>query len=357
MTIENLLEKENNNLDLIRIFLACLVIICHSPTLNGPSHFWIDPISFFFSISNSGAIAVKLFFFISGLVVTNSYLKNRNAIYFIISRFFRIIPALFFLIIITIFIVGPTLTTLPLNKYFNDPSVFLYFRNNIFFHLADYLPNIFENNFYPNVINGSLWSLRYEVMCYIWILIFFIILRKKNKYLLNIPIAIIIIDSILPTRILLNNLGEDVAIYTLPASFAFGALLAVNSEKLKLNSLTILITIVLGLIFHSTQFNQISFIFASSIVVLYISSNKYILKFKPQNDISYGIYLWGFLIQQTLYNFTGHIYTGYHCLFSIIISSILGYISYIYIEKPFIQYGKLIFNLINNKFPEITNKI
>src|SRR6187551_1901956 len=98
MKISNFLNKENNNLDLIRILLASTVILGHTIAINGQTSYWIDPINYFFPITYSGALAVKIFFFISGLVVTNSFLNKNSLTYFIISRIFRIMPALLFLL-------------------------------------------------------------------------------------------------------------------------------------------------------------------------------------------------------------------------------------------------------------------
>lgn len=177
--ISNILLKENNNFDLIRILLAILVIIGHSIALNGKSDYWIDPIAVFFKYTYSGAFAVKLFFFISGLVVTNSYLHKKNAFYFINSRVFRILPLLFFVLVITVFIFGPILTVLPIDDYILNNDNFSYIWKNLLFQTQYYLPGIFNENIHPNAVNGSLWSLKYEMGCYIFTLLTFLVLGKK----------------------------------------------------------------------------------------------------------------------------------------------------------------------------------
>jgi peptidoglycan/LPS O-acetylase OafA/YrhL len=61
------------------------------------------------------------------------------------------------------------------------------------------------------------------------------------------------------------------------------------------------------------------------------------------------VYLWGFVVQQTLYHYTGKIYVGWHCVLSIAISFILAYITHFLIEKPGINLGK--------KFTPYTNTV
>jgi peptidoglycan/LPS O-acetylase OafA/YrhL len=141
-----ILIKENNNLDLIRILLSIFVIVGHSYALNGSGGYWIDPIRHFFPYTNSGPVAVKCFLFISGLVVTNSILSNRNILYFIVSRFFRIVPSLFFLLIITVFIFGPILSSDPI--YWHHLGWVRYIFYNLVFFTYHFLPGVFESNLY-----------------------------------------------------------------------------------------------------------------------------------------------------------------------------------------------------------------
>lgn len=343
MKISDFLDKDNNNLDLVRILLACLVIIGHANVLNGPSDYWIDPIEHFFKFTYSGALAVKLFFFISGLVVTNSYLAKNSAPYFIISRFFRLIPALFFLLMVTVFIFGPILTNLKTEEYFSNLNYFGYIWHNIIFYTDYLLPGIFNNNVYPNVVNGSLWSLRFEVGCYLMLLILFLILGKNKKDYLNILILIVMIDTLLPSRFILNFLGDNSEKYLLPLSFAYGAFFAINSHRVKINFNVVFLSFLMFYIFKDTNFAEIIFILSFCNAIVYLSSIKYMLKLKPRYDISYGIYLWGFLIQQVIFHFFGQIYVGFHCLIALVFSFLLALITYIYIEKPFIRLGKVFY--------------
>ncbi len=349
MKIAQLLAKENNNLDLIRIILACMVIIGHTPALNGPTAIWADPIGYFFPFTYSGSLAVKLFFFISGLVVTNSYLKKRDPIYFLISRFFRIIPALFFILLITVFVFGPLTTTLSTMDYFSNLDNFSYITNNLIFTTAYYLPGVFNNNTYPSAVNGSLWSLRYEIGCYLFLLANFLLLDKRNKNYLNIPIFIIILASLYPNSFIFDYLGYNLEISLLPLSFALGCFLAVNAEKITLNYFMLLGSFALLYLLKDSPFNQILLLVTFAILVINLCTNSYVLKLRPKHDISYGIYLWGFLIQQTLFYSFGTMYASLHFFSALIISILFSLVSYICIEKPFITIGKNVFLAYQNK--------
>lgn len=351
MKISQFLDKENNNLDLARIILACLVIVGHSEAINGLGDYWIDPIRHYLGFTYSGAFAVKLFFFISGLVVTNSYLSKKDAIYFIISRVFRIIPALLFVLLLTVFVFGVFVTRNSMYDYFTNMNSFSYIIKNILFYTDYILPGVFNENLYPNIVNGSLWSLRYEVGCYIVLFFLFVFLGNKNKNYLIFPILLILLNSFFPTRLILGFIDNNPEKYLLPLSFAYGAFLAIFSKKIDVNIYSALTGIFIFLIFKNTNFAEIGLVFASCNVLLYLSSIKFVLKLKPKYDISYGIYLWGFLIQQTIFHYFGHIFIGYHCIIAIVISGLLALITFVYIEKPFIKIGKYVIGYLVNFRP------
>ena len=338
-------------MDLIRIILASMVILGHTKWLNGPSAIWGDPTSFIFKFTYSGALAVKLFFFISGLVVTNSIFSQKKPLAFIIARIFRIVPALLFLLIITVFVFGPLLTNLKANEYFRNFSTYYYLYRNLIFNTDYVLPGVFRNNIFRETVNGSLWTLAAEVKCYIALLGFFLIFKSEKLIYWNILFVFIFINTIIPLKFSTYILDSDSGY--LPLCFAFGSFFAVNSTRIYVNFEMVVGSFLIYFLFSETIYAYLILILASSIAVLYVSSIKMLLNFKPKYDISYGIYLWGFLVQQTLYSTIGHIYCGIHFITALIISMIFAFVSFIFIEKPSMKAGKY----LSNKFYNISSSI
>lgn len=353
MKINCFLNKENNNLDLIRIILACIVIVGHTIPLNGETPYWTDPLSYFLPVTYSGALAVKLFFFISGLVVTNSYIKNDSFIYFIIARSFRIFPALVFVLTVTVFIIGPALTNISISKYFLDLKNISYIVNNLLFRTKYTLSGVFSDNLYKDIVNGSLWSLRYEAGSYFFLMCAFLVFKNKRKIIFNILFLIIFIASVFPSHIILRRLSSNPEIYYLPFSFAYGAFIAINQNRFVMNLQIVILSFFIYFLFRNTQAEELFLIIAFCNSIIFISSRKFILIFKPKHDISYGIYLWGFLVQQLVYFVFGKIYAGLHFLIATIISILIAYISFLLIEKPFILFGKQIWIYYNLKLKKL----
>ena len=351
MKIASFLNKENNNLDLVRIILACAVIAGHSIFLNGDTKYWIDPIKFVFPVTYSGALAVKIFFFISGLVVANSYIKKESFLYFIIARIFRILPALLFLLLITVFIVGPIFTNISVSAYFLDMKNISYITDNMIFRTNYTLTEVFYKNYYKNAINGSLWSLHYEIRCYFFLMCLFLLFKNIRLIVFNIVFFVILIDNVLPSGIILSKLDSNPEIYYLPISFAYGVFMAINQNKIVINFRIVSISFIIYYIVKDVKFSELFLILAFCNLIIFVSSRKWFLKLRPKYDISYGVYLWGFLIQQIIYAIVGRIYTGLHFLTATLISILIAYISFILIEKPCILLGKRVF-----LFCEINNE-
>jgi len=339
MLVTEILKRENNNLDLVRIILACMVILGHTSTLNGAT---IDPfnyISRFTELENPTSLAVKLFFFISGLVVANSLLKSKSAFSFLIARFFRLMPALFVTLVVTALIIGPIVTAAPLAKYFSHEHTYLYIYKNMVFDFWAFLPWVFENNAQRQWVNGSLWTLAYEVSCYLFLLGTFLVFNKQTRFMTWVAV-VVIIDSFSPVKLLFGWMGTNPDIVLLPPVFAFGTLFAINAEKIKLDLNMVLGFLLAYFTFRGTPFAHLLFIMLCSVAVLYLSSRKLFIKLKPKLDISYGVYLWGFVIQQTMYYYLGNINSGLHFLLSVVLAAIAGTLSSIIVEKPFIRLGR-----------------
>lgn len=341
MKVSELLLRKNNNLDLIRILLAALVIIGHAQFLNGPDSFFPDPLQSIFYFTYSGAIAVKLFFFISGLVVANSLLHKGNISGFLISRIFRLMPALILVLLVTVLVFAPVLSKFSTDAYFSGETL-QYLLDNLYFKTRFTLPGVFTDNNYPNTVNGSLWSLRYEVACYLFMLAVFIPMRYiGNKFFYNIPVLLIIGVTLCWPELIQDFMeSKDPERWLLPACFAFGVFFAVNADKIKINIVSLLIFPVVYLFCMGTIYQELAMIFALSVGILYLSSRKFMQKLKPKYDISYGIYLWGFLIQQTLFHYLGHINILLHIAIALVIASVLAFFTYVFFEKPGMELGK-----------------
>lgn len=156
--------KVSNNFDILRLILAVLVFFAHWNILTSR-----DISNQLFHLSG---YAVHMFFIVSGFLIFWSFDADQNKKHFYIKRFFRIFPLYAFLIILqTLFFIG-----------FSDGSTFeviKYFVVNMFF-LNFLAPSVGStlSSLEVNAINGSLWTLKNEVVFYLIVPFLFMSYKK-----------------------------------------------------------------------------------------------------------------------------------------------------------------------------------
>lgn len=151
-----------NGFDHLRLIAAALVVVHHARVLNGAAPWMIgfgpDP----------GSLGVGIFFVISGYLVTASLRRTLGVGAFLAKRVLRIAPGLLAALLLTALVLGPLVSGLPVSAYFGSAAPWLYVLKNLSLYAVTYdLPGVFAHAPYPNVINGSLWSLRLEFTAYL----------------------------------------------------------------------------------------------------------------------------------------------------------------------------------------------
>lgn len=158
-------RNRDNNFNLLRMVAAGAVLVSHAYPIalgTGAS----EPLYPLLKI-NLGTLAVLTFFVISGFFISQSFERRSSIRGFVAARVLRLYPGLFVALGVTVLVVGPLVTTLPLTQYFGSIKTLAYVPSNISLKWLQYgLPGVFLHNPYPEAINGSLWSLFYEVVCY-----------------------------------------------------------------------------------------------------------------------------------------------------------------------------------------------
>ena len=150
-------EGRVNNFDALRVTLALMVIFSHSyPLLLGsnsrePFHRWTG------GQQTAGEVAVEGFFLISGFLIAASWLRSRGLLDYLRRHSLRIIPGFLVAVAFSSLIAGPMLAA-DAGQYWSRFEVrpFVIGALNL------------EGAYSPGpTTNGSLWSIRYEFLCYL----------------------------------------------------------------------------------------------------------------------------------------------------------------------------------------------
>jgi len=167
--LSDLAKGRDNNFNLIRMLAALSVLVSHAyPIALGadaeqPLKAWTG--------HTLGDLAVAVFFVISGFLIADSFARARSWQEFLAARVLRLWPGLLLSLAVVALLMGPTVTTLASGAYFSRPEIWTFFTRNTLLAVPQYtLPGVFESQPYPTV-EGSIWTLFYEVLCYLGILL------------------------------------------------------------------------------------------------------------------------------------------------------------------------------------------
>jgi len=267
-----------------------------------------------------GALGAYAFFLLSGMLVTASFDRQRSAPRFAVLRIARLWPAVALGSLVTVFIVGPLFTTLPLREYFSSGMTWANLDNfsTIVMNTGWALPGVFEHNRFPVDVSSPLWTLPLQVRCYL------IVLAAGMLGLLSSPrgallaaalgIAAFVLRVHLPphltphslplVQIGLRDFSETPGGYSFwpEPFFMLGVLLYGLRERIDIHGLMTLALTMVFLVFRDTAGAQPLFYLAFVYGVLWVGTTPLLRRFVPRHDYSYGIYLYGFMVQQCVAN-------------------------------------------------------
>ncbi|MCE7699519.1 MAG: acyltransferase, partial [Methanobacterium paludis] len=281
-----------------------------------------------------GTLGVIIFFVISGFLITQSWCHHPHPLNFLWNRSLRIFPGLFGVTIITIFLIGPLVTTLSTIQYFTNPMTLNYFSLINIFGATPYLPGVFENNPFPRTVNGSLWILSslFEMYLILMGIGFFKILKKRG----------IVLGWVITSILLFIYFSQNVSTHFLTLSYCFaplffmiGVLYYLYKDKIKYNfKVAILLTIIWVMSFNTPLFILISFI-NLPYIILYIAHAKipHLNMAGKYGDFSYGLYIYAFPIQQTIIHFFTKISVIEMFLLTLLIVIPISFLSMKFIEE------------------------
>jgi peptidoglycan/LPS O-acetylase OafA/YrhL len=165
LTLEDMLAPERNSFGVVRLVLALAVLISHAVWLTTGRH-EMEPV-FGWTGYTLGQHGVQVFFVLSGILVAQSIARSQSLADYAAARALRIFPALIVCVLATAFLLGPFVTQLPVGNYLSDPGVVAYVVKTISLATGSAtLPGVFAGLPAPGAVNTSLWTLKYEVLCY-----------------------------------------------------------------------------------------------------------------------------------------------------------------------------------------------
>lgn len=295
--LEDVAVGRDNNFNLLRVIAASGVILSHAYPLGlGPDT--PEPLETILKGDNLGRLCVFIFFATSGFFITASFDRRRSFADYFWGRVLRIYPGLIVMLCLMLPLVGlidgqgaAFWARVPY-IIFNETAMFLKLDQGP----RDYV--LFATNPLPNAFNGSLWTLRFEVLCYVGVVIGGYLGVLRNRWAALAALALAIAGYYAVPAVTSNFLLRVLSYVGLP--FAFGAAAYVWRAHLVMDGL-----LLLGLLAASAALQPTPLFFPMMIAtvtygVLWFGHLElpWLQHYNRVGDYSYGIYIYAFPIQQ-----------------------------------------------------------
>lgn len=344
-TLEDALKEKKNNLNIIRLGAAILVIVDHAFPLAARPHWLAARLGF-----TLGTIAVSTFFFLSGLLIAKSWNDGPNVISFSLKRILRIFPGYWVAIAFCTYVIGPFATTMKISDYFTSRATFSYAAHNaLLFPIRYNLPGVFENNKYPLAVNGSIWTLPLEFFAYGCVMVIGLAgILKYRKFTLLLLAGLAYVNfhlvpdgKLIPPTFLLMS---TIQLWALLLPFCLGVVCFCYKDKIRLDANYAFVALGAFLLSLGTQYADIGRIFLWSYFLLVFGMQNWNLihRLTKYGDFSYGIYIYAFPIQQFLYHLQPDMSPYLNILYATPLSYLFGMLSWKLVEAPALKLKKYI---------------
>lgn len=322
----------DNNFNLIRMIAASGVLVSHAwPITYGGGV--VEPLESELHGITLGTVCVYIFFAISGFFITKSFDRSVGIGRFLLARALRLFPALIVVLCLTV-LAGLWLTTAPVDVYLAAVPDYL-LRNLTLFRLQYVLPGVFEDNPFGPGINGSLWTLNYEVLCYLGVFLVGIagLLRAPRGFALAFAavIALCLLAPLLPYQPRLVKLLE------LGLPFALGAGAYVWRDRIPLGPgpAAVLAALAVAAWWGPADLFRPVFVLALSYWVFLLGFARVpaLLGYNRLGDYSYGMYIYAFPLQQLAAHW-GTLWPSHNMALALAMTLPCAVLSWHLVEKP-----------------------
>ena len=301
--LADVLAPENNSFGVVRLAMAVAVLVSHSYwfTLgqggSEPLYSWTG--------HSLGEHAVQVFFFLSGVLVTQSLLKSGSVLDFACGRALRIFPGLIACVLLTALVLGPFVSTLSLGRYLTAPELASYIAKTLFLTTGSAgLPGVFKDLPLSNLVNVSLWTLKYEVLCYagLGLIGAIAMLHERTRTLATAGLAILVFSIFIgpPKPIDDYSQLDNVRYFTL--YFGMGALACLLNKHIIISKFVLAPLFVCFIAAIGTRWGELSSALFLGYATLYVATWTFgpLRRFTNKQDYSFGVYIYAGPIQQAL---------------------------------------------------------
>lgn len=346
--------------DHIRLAAAVTVLLHHARGLQY-SDVRNDPLLHYTAgFMDFGRLAVVVFFAISGFLVTPGLLRTGSVLNYAVNRSVRIFPGLLVNVAVTMLVLGPCLTSYSLWSYFEDPHTYLYAKN-ILTLMVDHLPGVVAANGEPASINGALWTLHFEVLCYIVLGLLSLLgfLRRRWLVLALWCAAYVTYAAVemhlIPASSMPARFWTFLSLYVY---FGCGVLLYLYSAHIPLSKVVAAAALGVLLVVSPLGGGPIAMPICLPYLVVFGGLSSLPGKMPIAHDLSYGVYL----IHEPVILAFSFMFPNLHvwwvgAIGAFLVTLLLAYASWIFVEEPALSNKKAVSTWVRRRIQSIVPRL
>lgn len=278
--------------DSLRLLAALGVIFSHAYVIGGGGHALPAEVAY-----RMGEYGVYTFFIISGFLLARSLSANSDPIVYAVNRILRLLPAFVFYSLVMGLLIGPAFSTWAPTDYFRSEQLYAFFRWGLDSLTSPDLPGVFiRDDPQSGIVNGSLWSLHYEALSYLFLIALWMLFRGPSL-VACVMMAVSIFTVVSPSA---RHLLPSIA-HTLPF-FAGGVLLNVVYLRVGMHGWAAVVCAIAILVGGLLGVAPLVFSVFGAYLVIYFGRlpNFLTRPIARIGDLSYGLYLFGWPVEQAI---------------------------------------------------------
>lgn len=337
VTLSHAYSSRRNSLNALRLILAFLVIVSHAPLIagTGPAYKWAD--------LDIGGWAVAGFFAISGWLITGSRL-NMPLAPFMWRRCLRILPAFWAAIAVTAVVFAPIAWIADSNRPDLISAAGYVAKNAALWVFQPTIDGTLTGNA-TQTWNLSLWTLSWEMACYIGVgvLLGWAAARRDPKVMAAVFALALAGNAIVRITEIVPPSSAPGAGLRLGSFFLAGAMLRMYADKVLVDhrlaaasAVTLAVLWPFGLV-GALGALPIAYLCLWAGIALPLSH------IAQHNDISYGVYVYGYPVGQLLeLTGAGELPAPAFIALTMLAVLPLSWASWLLVEKPTLRLKSLV---------------
>lgn len=333
--------ERTNNFDFLRLVAALSVVFSHSFLVAEGSEANEPFVRLTGNQCVLGLVGVFVFFIISGYLVTGSFCRSPAPDRFALKRILRIYPGLVVNLLLCALVLGPLVSSLPLGRYLTSPQLGHYLLASLALTPnSPPLPGaVFVDNAVGKIVNGSLWTLRYEMMMYAMVLALGImgLLRLRVALALTaLGIAAVGFET------WLKPLGDFGEMLWLLGFFASGMVMYFLRDRIPFRWPHVLLGMAALTLFAALHRFIMLFPLAGAYLVIGFARryNPALDYARHAGDLSYGLYIYGWPAENLIVWLAhGHAAWWQVFLGALAVAAPLAWLSWHLVEKVALRWG------------------